>query len=66
MQFPLAKSIKPKGFEKLLLLTHNFIRNQPAHTQHLEAMVTVRDYRCIAIKMVKNREAVGSKTPDSS
>ena len=63
MQFPFAKSIKPKRFEKLLPLTHNFIRNQPTYTQHLEAMVTVRDYRCIAIKMVKNWKAVGGKTP---
>ena len=56
MQFTLLESFEPEGSEKLLRLTHNFIRNQPAHTQHLEAMVTVRDYRCIAIKMVKNRE----------
>jgi hypothetical protein len=64
MQFPSFESIEPEGSEKLLRLAHNFIRNEPPHTQHLESVVAISDDSCVAVKMVKNRKAVGRKTTD--
>ena len=62
MQFTLLESFEPEGSEKLLRLTHNFIGDEPPHTQHLEAVIAISDNSGVAVKMVKNRKAVGRKT----
>ena len=66
MQFTLLESFKPEGSEKLLRLTHNFIGDEPPHTQHLEAVIAISDNSGVAVKMVKNRKTVRGKTADSA
>ena len=64
MQFTLLESSEPEGSEKLLRLTHNFIRNEPSHTQHFETVIAISDNGGVAVKMVKDRKAVRGKTTD--